>query len=187
MNNAPHLKLVRDTPNDDRPLMARLARGDGSALALLYDRHAPAILSFATRTVGRTDAGDIVQTTFITTARVAGTWDGRTDSARSWLYGIAARHLKDRQRAASRFTRALVGLATEPVKNAKPPSSDRLDTTAALDQLPEAKRLVLVLAEVEGFSCEEIARMLDIPLGTVWTRLHHARRAMRELLEEAQP
>jgi len=38
---------------------------------------------------------------------------------------------------------------------------------------------VLLLAEVEGFSCPEIAEMLDIPVGTVWTRLHHARRELR--------
>ena len=49
-----------------------------------------------------------------------------------------------------------------------------------------AKRTVLVLAEVEGFSCEELATMLSIPIGTVWTRLHHARRELRRFYEEGR-
>ena len=43
---------------------------------------------------------------------------------------------------------------------------------------------MLLLAEVEGFTCEEIAAMLAVPVGTVWTRLHHARRQMRAFYEE---
>ncbi len=183
--NAPRLQLVRKPePADDRQRMAAIARGDSRALAELYDTHAPALLGFATRAVGRCDAEDIVQTTFITAARMAPTWDARSPSARAWLFGITARHLKERQRAGNRFARALLSLATEPSRLGKSPNGDRLDTGAALEKLPEAKRLVLVLAEVEGFSGEEIAEMLDIPVNTVWTRLHHARRAMRELLEE---
>jgi RNA polymerase sigma-70 factor (ECF subfamily) len=46
----------------------------------------------------------------------------------------------------------------------------------AFAQLSDAKRSVLLMAEVEGMSCEEIAAALEIPVGTVWTRLHHARR-----------
>ncbi len=186
--SASRLQLVRSEPtrpvDDDRARMAAIARGESAALAELYDSHAPALLGFATRAVGRADAEDIVQTAFITAARMAHTWDGRSASARAWLFGITARHVKERQRASSRFARALLSLATEPTRIGKSPSGDRLDTSAALEHLPEAKRLVLVLAEVEGFSGEEISKMLDIPLNTVWTRLHHARRAMRELLEE---
>ena len=52
----------------------------------------------------------------------------------------------------------------------------------ALGRLTEEKRLVLLLFEREGLSGEEVARALDIPLGTVWTRLHHARADMRRAL-----
>ena len=191
MTATPRLQLVRPPQaaalGDDRARMAAIARGDCAALAELYDAYAPGLLGFARRAVGRADAEDIVQTTFITAARMAPTWDGRSPSARAWLFGIAARHLKERQRAGSRFARALLGLATEPAHASKGPSGERLDTWAALERLPEAKRIVLVLAEVEGFSGEEIAKMLDIPLNTVWTRLHHGRRAMRELLDEELP
>jgi RNA polymerase sigma-70 factor (ECF subfamily) len=50
----------------------------------------------------------------------------------------------------------------------------------ALAGLKESKRIVLLLAEVEGLSAEEIATALDVPVGTVWARLHHARREVRK-------
>jgi RNA polymerase sigma-70 factor (ECF subfamily) len=49
--------------------------------------------------------------------------------------------------------------------------------------LSQPKRVTLLLAEVEGLSCPEIAAALDIPVGTVWTRLHKARRELRQLLD----
>ena len=53
----------------------------------------------------------------------------------------------------------------------------------ALARLSEAKRVTLLMAEVEGLSCDEIAQALEIPIGTVWTRLHAARRELRQALE----
>ena len=58
----------------------------------------------------------------------------------------------------------------------------------ALGRLSEPKRVVLLLAESEGMSSEDIATTLQIPVGTVWTRLHHARRDLRRLLgREGEP
>lgn len=59
----------------------------------------------------------------------------------------------------------------------------RSDLDRALRQISEAKRVTLQLAEVEGLSCPEIAELLSVPVGTVWTRLHSARRELRQLLE----
>lgn len=53
---------------------------------------------------------------------------------------------------------------------------------AALARLPEEKRLVVLLIEGEGLSGDEVARILDIPAGTVWTRLHYAREELRRAL-----
>jgi len=60
------------------------------------------------------------------------------------------------------------------------------DLERALARLDAKKREVLLLAEVEGFSASEIAALVGIPIGTVWTRLHHARRALRRLLESSK-
>jgi len=69
-------------------------------------------------------------------------------------------------------------------KRAKHESELQSDLRTSLSRLSADKRTVLVLAEVEGFSGEEIAQMLGIPVGTVWTRLHYARRQLRSLQED---
>lgn len=178
------LKLVPPVPpaSEDADALARVARGDLGALGELYDRHARALLAFASRAVGAADAEDVVQSTFVRAAKAASSYDGRGASARPWLFGIAARLIQERRRAFARLTRALLRFDVSP--SAPPEAGDRRDMRRGLLRLTEAKRVVLLLAEVEGFTCEEIAKMLGVPIGTVWTRLHHARRDMRAFYEE---
>jgi RNA polymerase sigma-70 factor (ECF subfamily) len=64
------------------------------------------------------------------------------------------------------------------------PNDTASDLDRALGRLSTAKRSVVVLSEIEGFTCEEIAVMLRIPIGTVWTRLHHARKELRAIHTE---
>jgi len=169
---------------DDADALARVARGDVGALGEVYDRHARSLLSFAARAVGRHHAEDIVQSTFVCAAKVASTYDARGASARSWLFGIAARLVQQRRRSFARLARAL--LRFDLAASSSPEGEARNDLQKGLLRLSEAKRVVLLLAEVEGFTCEEIATMLEIPVGTVWTRLHHARREMRVFYEETR-
>jgi RNA polymerase sigma-70 factor (ECF subfamily) len=149
----------------------------------LYERHVYALLRFAVRVVGAADAEDIVQSTFVRAARVAATYDDRAGSGRPWLLGIAARLVQERRRSLSRWARVLIRLGAEGAGRAALPDL-HADIEKGLRGLTEAKRTVLVLAEIEGFGCDEIARMLDVPVGTVWTRLHHARRELRKYYEE---
>jgi RNA polymerase sigma-70 factor (ECF subfamily) len=89
----------------------------------------------------------------------------------------------------SRWLRALTELATR--EQGRYVDLDRdlsardglLRLQPALDKLSEAKRVVLLMAEFEQLSSQEIADALEIPVGTVWTRLHHARNDLRRLLE----
>lgn len=188
MKRAP-IRLVQAPPAaptavarfDDAGSLARVACGDIGALSELYDRHARALLRFATRCVGASDAEDLVQSTFIRAASAAATFDGRSPSARSWLFGITARLIQERRRSVTRFARALLRMTT--FDTGVLASGERRDLEKGLLLLSDAKRTVLVLAEVENFSCEEIATMLDVPVGTVWTRLHHARKEMRAFYE----
>lgn len=170
----------REAP--DIAALARIAAGDIGALGELYDRHARALLKFASRCVGARDAEDLVQSTFVRAAKVAATFDGRSSSARAWLFGIAARLVQERRRSLARFARALLRFDAS-VASASA-SDSRADLQKGLLRLTESKRVVLLLAEVEGFTCEEIATMLGVAVGTVWTRLHHARREMRAFYEE---
>lgn len=176
----PRLRLVPLQAPDSEAL-ARIARGDVGALGELYDRHAGALLRFAQRSAGADDAEDIVQGTFERVAKVAASYDGRSPNARSWLFGIAVHIMRERRRSFARLSRAL--LRFEWSTNAVAPEETTGDLKRGLATLREPKRTVLLLAEVEGFTCEEIAEMLSIPIGTVWTRLHHARRELRAFYE----
>jgi RNA polymerase sigma-70 factor (ECF subfamily) len=167
----------------DGALLARVAQGDTSALGALYDRYAAGLLRFARR-LDPQDAEDVVQTTFLRVLRLAVSFDAETPSARPWLFAITARVVQERRRTLRRWTAALVRLAEQPLRAAPGIADTRPDLDRHLARLSPAKRTVLVLAEVEGFACEEIANMLSIPVGTVWTRLHHARRELRRHHEE---
>jgi len=180
--------LQRAVEESDADVVARLAAGDMSALGVIYDRHATSVLRFATRASGHPqDAEDITHATFVKVADIAKGYDGRL-SCRPWLFGIAARIMSHRRRSISRFARFLLEHAWFVAKDAHDPSdaldarSELLGLDRALSALSDAKRVVLILFEVECLSGEEIAQALSIPVGTVWTRLHAARRELRNAL-----
>jgi RNA polymerase sigma-70 factor (ECF subfamily) len=174
----------------DAEAMKRLAAGEISAMADIYDHHHTAVFDFVTRlTRDDPDVEDIVHATFLTAARRAGTFDRRV-SCRPWLLGIAAHLVRRRRRSLARLARALFNLASHLRLSAPRDPSEILLAREALvrvdkafAKLSEAKRAVLLLAEVEELTCEEIATTLKIPIGTVWTRLHHARRELAHALD----
>ena len=171
----------------DAELMGALARGEIGALGELYDRYQAVIRRFLVRATGDADdVDDLVQATFLGSAQSAARYDGR-ESCRPWLLGIAARQLRRRRRAFGRWLSVLSALTLVKQMNATLPDfepSGRTDVERALRQLSEPKRITLLLAEVEGLTGPEIASALGIPVGTVWTRLHAARRELRRLLGE---
>jgi RNA polymerase sigma factor (sigma-70 family) len=177
------------SPLTDAQAMREIAAGRVSALAIIYDRyHACLYRFFSNATSYAADVDDLVQTTFLSAAKAASSFDGR-ESCRPWLLAIAAGTLFRRRRTLARWGRTLrdfalsqsdLHTATERRILAK----DELnDVARALSTLSEKKRVVLLLAELEEMPCEEIARALDIPVGTVWTRLHHARRELQAQFE----
>jgi RNA polymerase sigma-70 factor (ECF subfamily) len=179
---AAHRGPANDTTASDAELLASIAAGELSALGALYDRHAPGLLRFARR-VAPQEAEDLLQSTMLRVTRLAERFDGRTPSARAWLFAIMLRVAQERSRSLRRLGAALKRFAELP-RAAIDPLEAAPDLERALRRLSHAKRSVLLLSEVEGFTCEEIANMLEIPVGTVWTRLHHARRELRAFREE---
>lgn len=166
----------------DGAALARIGGGDLAALAGLYDRHAPTLLRFARRLGAGHDTEDVVQVVFLRVVRLASSFDPSVKSARSWLYAITLRVVQERRRALRRWATAMAALAVHKRGVVAREAPARSDLERCLAELSLAKRSVIVLAEVEEFSCEEIAQMLEIPVGTVWTRLHHARKELRALL-----
>ncbi len=173
----------------DPELMERLASGEIGALGELYDRHRGPVRSFLSRaTSGADDVDDLVHQTFLAAAKSAQRYDGR-GSCRPWLVGIAVQHLRRRRQAFARFVAVV-----ESFRRGKSPGFDpgaaidaRSDIDRALASISEPKRIAFLMAEVEGWSCHEIAEALGVPIGTVWTRLHAARRELRAALTEEIP
>ncbi len=179
----------REAAQSDADLLARVSAGDLSPLGVLYDRYHEQVRQFVRRaTAGGAHADDLTHEAFLALTRVAGRYDGR-ESARPLLLGIAAKLVQDHRRGAARRTAimaAFAGIAAE----RRPPTPERTASVseelrrfdAALARLSEDKRLVVLLIEGEGLSGEEVARILDVPTGTVWTRLHYARAELRKAL-----
>jgi RNA polymerase sigma-70 factor (ECF subfamily) len=172
---------TREAPADPE-VVARLAAGEIGALGELYDRyHEPLRRFLARATADAEDVDDLVHATFLEAAKSAGRYDGRA-SCRPWLVGIAVRLLRRRRRAFGRFVAVLASLGRAAPSDPRPSLHARGDVERALARLTEAKRVALLMAEVEGLTCNEIAEVLEVPVGTVWTRLHAARRELRAAL-----
>jgi len=138
------------------------------------------------------DADDLAQETFLVLARQSGRFEGRS-SVYTWLYGVLL-NLDRRQRRRygmqRRKLRVLWGAhATEPTVG---PGADAVSEVkewknslwARVAQLPDAQRQSLVLRFSEGLRYEEVAEILECPLGTVKSRIFHGLAALRRLLDE---
>jgi len=170
-------------PDDELILSAKSgARSAGEAFHLLIDRHAAAMLRLAETLVPRSqDAEDLLQETFLAAFRGVGTFEGRS-SVKTWLYAILFR-----QAALFRRRRGMTSLAlSDDASRLTPSHTDaieaRLDLQAALARLPGDFRAILILRELDGLSYDEIASVLALPRGTVESRLHRARAALRKML-----
>jgi RNA polymerase sigma-70 factor (ECF subfamily) len=122
---------------------------------------------------------------FLRVVKLAPKFDASAASARAWLFAITTRLIQERRRSLRRLASAVHMLTAQKRTSSQLASIDSCDIERCLREVSHAKRTVLVLAEVEGFSCEEIAAMLEIPVGTVWTRLHHARKELRAALGDS--
>lgn len=179
----------REPEESDAELIRRVAEGDLSPLGVLYDRHHEGVRQFVARaTTSAADADDITHEAFLTLAKIAARYDGRS-SARPFLLGIAAQLVRRRKRGLGRLAQALASFAETLTEAKVRTPEDAAATTEemrrfddALARLTEEKRLVFLLVEREGLSGEDVARALEIPVNTVWTRLHHARNDLRKAL-----
>lgn len=174
----------------DAELMLALAGGELGPLGELYDRYHDDVLQFVRRACSHSgDVDDVVHDTFLALSRSAASYDGRP-CARPFLIGIAAQLVRRRRRVWARWSEVLESFVSTQTDRVTRTPEDLAETAQkterverALGRLTEEKRLVLLLFEREGLSGEEVARALDIPVGTVWTRLYHARGEMRRALK----
>jgi len=164
--------------------------------------HMPALYAAAMRmTRNKSDAEDLVQETYLKAYRAFGSFQEGTN-LRAWLYRILTNTFINIYRAKKRrpdesdlddvedlyLYRRLGGLEGATAgRSAEDEVLDQItegEVKAAIEALPEQFRMAVLLADVEGFQYKEIAEILDIPIGTVMSRLHRGRRALQKSLFE---
>jgi RNA polymerase sigma-70 factor (ECF subfamily) len=183
--------LPRSTRSDSE-LVESIAAGDLDALGTLFDRHEAALRRFFARLgMSGADTDDLVQATFLEVMRAAPRFD-RNLPLLGWLYGLASIMARRHRRTLARTAQRLLGWASLTWRESPSTPAAELDRDQelrrfqlALERLSLKKREVFVLIVLEGLSGEEAARALRVPVNTVWTRLHHARRELRHALEQA--
>ena len=195
-------KTISPMEPDARPdseFVAEARRGNTEAFEVLVRRHQPRLFATAYHMVNRReDAEDVVQTAFVKAYRSLPSFRGNS-SFYTWLYritvNVALNHLKRRRRReADSLDDPDRGLERDPayleLASSDDPGRDahrtelREKLNAALAQLSEKHRTVVVLHDIEGLPHEEIARMTGASIGTVRSRLFYARQMLQGLLSE---
>lgn len=157
----------------DLALVAAMARGERAALAELYERHAGGLLGLAIRIVrDRQEAEDLLHDVFLEAWRAADTFDPKRGRVRTWLAVRMRSRALDQQKS-SRIRRSNGDAGLETLADERPAeaSADHGRIRTALAALSPDQRRVVELAYFDGLSCSEIARSVDIPIGTVKSRL----------------
>jgi len=175
----------------DAAIVRRLAGGDRTALAELYDRHGDIVYSLACRILGSTsDAEDVVQDVFTQAWRQADRYDAGRASPAAWLLNMTRTRAIDRLRA--NRTRQRVTPDEERVALAADSTDDQEQRAigaqragrvrAALGVLAQAQRQAIELSYFSGLTHTEIAQQLGEPLGTVKTRIRTGLLKLRDAL-----
>jgi RNA polymerase sigma-70 factor (ECF subfamily) len=156
----------------------------------LFDRHATIVYRYLVRRVSVDEAELILGEVFRVAFEKREKYDCERPNARPWLYGIATNLLAHHRRSEARRISATARLLSQrgPVDDVTDEVVERLDAVElwplvaeAVGSLPEGERDALLLYVWEELSYDEIAAALDIPVGTVRSRLHRARQLLREL------
>lgn len=172
---------------DPTALLRRIAQGDDSALAALYDEYAGRVYGFVLRVVGDAAlAQEVTQDVFLKVWQHPHQWDPARGQFSSWLLTVARYTAVDRLRFEALRSGRSVPLMEDidaPTRDDPDPAElDRL--RALLRRLPDEQRQVIELAYFRGLTHSELAAALNLPLGTVKTRLRAGLQKLRALLSE---
>jgi RNA polymerase sigma factor (sigma-70 family) len=181
---------VRTSPESAPQVEAERTSGLPDDFTVLYDHHFADIYHYIAGRLGRDVADDIAADTFLIAFRKRGSFNADRGAVRPWLFGIATNLVAAHRRKETRRYRALARVRTDHVTEGH--ESRVIDWVAAeglapqlakaLTALSRGDRDVLLLCALSGLSHGEIAQALDIPYGTVGSRLNRARKKVRAAL-----
>ncbi len=176
-------------PGDDE-LLARHVDGDPDAFAELFNRHRDRLWGVALRTLGHPeDAADALQNALLSAHRGAAGFRGGS-AVTTWLHRIVVNACLDlaRRQSVRPTEPLLIEPASEPAdRDTVAERETSLAVMAALRALPAEQAAAVVLVDIEGYSVNEVADMLDVPTGTVKSRCARARARLAEQLSELDP
>ncbi|RJL27197.1 RNA polymerase sigma factor [Bailinhaonella thermotolerans] len=179
---------------DDAEILAR-SRREPERFAEIFHRHAAPIKRYVTRRLGPDVAEDVVAETFLIAFRQRSGYDTSRPDARPWLYGIAANLIGRHRRTELRQLQILARTGDDPVCESFTDRSDsrvsadavRRRLAAALAGLAPEYREALLLVTWGGLGYEDAARALNVPIGTIRSRISRARSKLRAALGGVDP
>jgi RNA polymerase sigma factor (sigma-70 family) len=163
---------------------------DPACFAVVFDRHYDAIWSYLTRRVGQSLGEELASETFVRAFVQRGGYDPAYPGARPWLYGIATNLVRQHARSEKRRRRAYArAVERDEISGGLDGVTERLDAATgarsvalALTRLSPADRDTLLLFALTDLDYEGVAIATDVPVGTVRSRLHRARRQLQTAL-----
>lgn len=182
---------------DDRRLIAECVAGRTPAFGQLVRRYQDRLFNAVLRVVDNAeDAADVVQDAFLNAYQSLNSFKGDSEFF-TWLYRIAfnaAITLRRKRKVVLSFDKGDDGAVNEPADPneftrpgvALERAEEDALLLAAMNRLSPEHRVVLVLKDLEGQKYEDIAQVLDVPIGTVRSRLHRARLELRDLLHKPE-
>jgi RNA polymerase sigma-70 factor, ECF subfamily len=181
--------MVQDTISDAE-CVRRLQSGDTDVFEVLVRRHEKTIFNLVYRMLGDYDeAAETSQEVFLSAYRAIDRFRGDANFS-TWLYRIALNHTSTKRRSLNRRQQRSVAIEeTEPVRDPQPGPAETMERTElrdhvqkALNSLEPDDATVIVLRDLQDIPYDEVARLLEIPVGTVKSRLHRARQALKSQL-----
>lgn len=193
--NRPPGEYMNDHRSDCEIILASRRRPE--LFEVIFERHYQAVFRFSMGRVGVDDAPDVAADTFVRAFDRRDRFRTDRESALPWLFGIAANVARERRRKSARrlnmVQRSAMLVAGEDWRFEAEAAervdamAQRADLSSALSTLTEDEYQVLMLLAIADFSYTDISDHLGIPIGTVRSRIHRARRKMRELMERERP
>jgi RNA polymerase sigma-70 factor (ECF subfamily) len=174
----------------DRECIQRLQQGETGAFEILVRRHQKAIFNLVYRLLGDYDeAAEIAQEAFLSAYKSVGQFRGDANFS-TWLYRIALNHASTRRKTLAKSQQRYVPLdGAEPVDEHRIDPADSVErketqerVQKALNSLEPDDAAIILLRDMQDIPYDEVARMLNLPVGTVKSRLHRARQALKARL-----